>query len=147
MRRETHGEQVGVPAASELEVFHGGLRGVDDELDAQVENLERELAEEGPHPVGAEELRGIGGRLTGGDHQQVGIGRHHRLRGRGVDHAAGCRGRRAREARRGARPGDVGHEGVDIAAGIGAEVEMIGVLVHVERQQRRAAGERMGVVG
>ncbi len=38
------------------------------------------------------------------------------------------------------------HEGVDIGARLGAEIEVIGVLVHVERQDRHAAGEAVGVV-
>jgi hypothetical protein len=44
-------------------------------------------------------------------------------------------------------PGDVVHEGIDIGRGIAAEVDVIGVLVHVERQHRRAAGQAVGVVG
>ena len=43
-------------------------------------------------------------------------------------------------------PVDVAHERIDISRGIGTEVEVISVLVHVERKDRYAAGERLGVV-
>ena len=33
---------------------------------------------------------------------------------------------------------------IDVAAGLGTEVHVIGVLVHIERQDRRATGEGMG---
>jgi hypothetical protein len=39
------------------------------------------------------------------------------------------------------------HESLDIGAGLGAEIDVIGVLVHVERQNGRAAGERVAVIG
>ena len=44
------------------------------------------------------------------------------------------------------RPVDVLHEGFDVCPGGGAKVEVIGVLVHVERKQRDPAGQRMRMV-
>src|SRR5215213_3664153 len=44
-------------------------------------------------------------------------------------------------------PTDRVHEGVDIASRLSAEVDVVGMLVHIERQDRRGAGERMAVVG
>ncbi len=41
---------------------------------------------------------------------------------------------------------DVLHKCVDIGAGLGAEIEMVGMLVHVERQDRHAAGEAVCMV-
>src|SRR5690349_15370054 len=43
-------------------------------------------------------------------------------------------------------PVDGGHEGADIIAGLGAVVDVIGMLVHIEREDRRSAGERMAMV-
>src|SRR3954466_11304473 len=45
------------------------------------------------------------------------------------------------------RSQDVLHEGVDAGADLGAEVEVVGVLVHVERQDDVAVGQRVGVIG
>src|SRR6516164_9868626 len=39
------------------------------------------------------------------------------------------------------------HKAIDIARRFGAEVHVIGVLVHVERQDRRAAGQCVTMVG
>src|SRR5512140_1288431 len=39
------------------------------------------------------------------------------------------------------------HERVDVAGGLGAEVDGVGVLVHIERQDRGAAGERVTMIG
>ena len=47
----------------------------------------------------------------------------------------------------GIAPADGQHERVDIARGLGAVIQVIGVLVHIEREDRRAAGQRMAVVG
>ena len=44
-------------------------------------------------------------------------------------------------------PADRLHECFDIGRRLGAEIDVIGVLVHVERENRRAAGQRMAVVG
>src|SRR6516165_9467985 len=43
-------------------------------------------------------------------------------------------------------PADRLHEGVDVACGFGAEVDVVGMLVHIERQDRRAARERVAMV-
>ncbi|MCY1537754.1 hypothetical protein D9M68_732630 [compost metagenome] len=43
-------------------------------------------------------------------------------------------------------PVDVLHEGIDVRAGGGAVVQVVGVLVHVQRQEGRAARQRMGVI-
>lgn len=47
---------------------------------------------------------------------------------------------------RDALPVDVRHEGIDVGAGLGAEVEVVGVLVHVKRQRHPDIGQRVGVV-
>src|SRR5260221_1704473 len=39
------------------------------------------------------------------------------------------------------------HEGVDVGGGLGAVVHVIGVLVHVEHQDRPAAGDRVRAIG
>ena len=39
------------------------------------------------------------------------------------------------------------HEAIDVARSFGAKVHVIRVLVHVERQDRRAAGQRVTMVG
>src|SRR6185437_3043387 len=46
-----------------------------------------------------------------------------------------------------AAPLDRIHERVDVSASLGAEVDVIGVLVHIERQNRNAACECVAVVG
>src|SRR5262245_29987355 len=38
------------------------------------------------------------------------------------------------------------HEGIDIACRLGAEVHVIGVLVHIERENRRATRQGMAMV-
>ena len=53
----------------------------------------------------------------------------------------------AREAPGDARPVEVLHERVDIGADVGPEIDVIGMLVHIERQDRRAAGQAVCVVG
>src|SRR5215467_14890294 len=45
------------------------------------------------------------------------------------------------------RPVEVVHERIDVPLGRGAVVELIRVLVHVERQDRRSACERVRVIG
>jgi len=55
--------------------------------------------------------------------------------------------RSAFEAGGNAWPGDIGHESIDVSRGIAAEVDVIGMLVHVERQQRRAASKAVRMVG
>src|SRR6187455_602279 len=47
----------------------------------------------------------------------------------------------------GVSPTDRLHECFDVASGLGAEVDMIGVLVHVEREYRRCARKRVAMVG
>jgi hypothetical protein len=44
-------------------------------------------------------------------------------------------------------PVDVGHEGIDVSTGGRAEVHVVRVLVHVQRQNGHATGQRMRVVG
>src|SRR5215218_10501665 len=38
------------------------------------------------------------------------------------------------------------HKGVHIGRGLGPEVDMVGVLVHVEREDRHATGERVRMI-
>src|SRR6267143_7144517 len=45
------------------------------------------------------------------------------------------------------RPIDVAHERVDIRPRVGAEVDVVSVLVHVEREDRDAAGHRLAMIG
>ena len=44
-------------------------------------------------------------------------------------------------------PADVLHEGIDIRCGLRAEVHLVSMLVHVERQHGRGAGQQTGVIG
>src|SRR5258708_40067590 len=44
------------------------------------------------------------------------------------------------------RPADRLHEGIDIVAGLGAVIHVIGVLVHIENEDRLSAGEGGRVV-
>src|SRR5208283_5680864 len=44
------------------------------------------------------------------------------------------------------RPVDGCHEGIDIGGRLGAVIDVIGTLVHIERQDRAPAGERRRVV-
>src|SRR6516165_10009450 len=39
------------------------------------------------------------------------------------------------------------HKTVDVATGFGAKVHVIGVFVHIERQNWRAASQRMAMIG
>src|SRR4030095_435977 len=43
-------------------------------------------------------------------------------------------------------PTDCLHEGFDIAGRLGAEVDMVGVLIHIERQNWRRARQRVAMV-
>src|SRR4051812_545677 len=45
------------------------------------------------------------------------------------------------------RPTDRLHEGVDISGRLGAEIHVVGMLVHVEGEDRRAAGQGVAMVG
>src|SRR6202008_3707811 len=47
----------------------------------------------------------------------------------------------------GVGPADRPHESVDIVAGLGAVIHLIGVLVHIEHEDRLAAGKRRRMVG
>jgi hypothetical protein len=44
-------------------------------------------------------------------------------------------------------PADHLHKAIDVARGLGAEIHVIGVLVHIECQDRRAAGHHVAMVG
>jgi hypothetical protein len=46
----------------------------------------------------------------------------------------------------GVLPVDRFHKSVDVGCGLGAEIDVIGVLVHIERQDRRAAGQRVAMI-
>ena len=39
------------------------------------------------------------------------------------------------------------HEDIDVVCRLGAEIHVIGVLVHIEREDRDAAGQRVAVIG
>jgi hypothetical protein len=47
----------------------------------------------------------------------------------------------------GVLPADYLHEAIYIPRSFGAEIHVVGVLVHVERQDRRAAGQCVTMVG
>src|SRR5258708_332256 len=44
-------------------------------------------------------------------------------------------------------PANDAHEGVDVTPGLSAEVDMVGMLVHIERQDWRAPSQRVTMVG
>ena len=53
----------------------------------------------------------------------------------------------AGEAPGDARPMEVVQEGIDIGADVGAEIDVLGMLVHIEREDRYTARQTVGVVG
>jgi hypothetical protein len=55
--------------------------------------------------------------------------------------------RRVFVARLGRRPIDVALEGVDVRLGVRAEVDVVGVLVHVQGQDRDASRRGLPVIG
>jgi hypothetical protein len=57
------------------------------------------------------------------------------------------RGKRLPVASVDALPMNIAHERVNIGGGLGPEVEGVGMLVHVERQDRIAARQRVAMIG
>ena len=75
------------------------------------------------------------------------IGQHLLRRNAGGDRRRAAGAARVLVTHPDAAPMQIAHDRVDIGSGIGAEVEVIGVLVHVEGEDRSRACQHMGVVG